>query len=79
MDSSNIAKWIIFLGFGIVILGLIVWVGSKIGIPIGKLPGDIRVQKEKFALYIPLVTSLILSLFFTIVINLVIWLFRNKF
>lgn len=77
MDSSTLAKWIIFFGLGIAAFGLLVWIGAKIGIPVGKLPGDIHVQKEKFALYFPLVTSLILSLFLTIVINLIIWLFRK--
>lgn len=77
MDSGQIAKWIVFFGLGIVVLGLLVWIGGKIGIPIGKLPGDIRVQKEKFALYFPIVTSLILSLFLTVIINLILWIFRK--
>lgn len=77
MEVGTIAKWIIFLGMGIVIFGFLIWIGSKIGIPIGKLPGDIRVQKEKFALYFPLVTSLILSLFLTLIVNLIIWIFRK--
>lgn len=77
MDSSTLAKWIIFFGLGIAVFGLLVWIGAKTGIPIGKLPGDIRFQKEKFVLYFPLVTSLVLSLFLTIVVNLIIWLFRK--
>lgn len=77
MDGGTIGKWIIFLGIGIIALGILVWVGSKVGLPIGKLPGDIRVHREKFALYFPLVTSLVLSLFLTIIVNLIIWLFRR--
>lgn len=77
MDGSTIGKWIVFLGAGIIVLGVLIWVGSKAGLPIGKLPGDIKVQKEKFALYFPLVTSLLLSLFLTIIVNLIIWLFRR--
>jgi len=77
MDSSTLAKWIIFFGLGIAVFGVLIWVGTKIGIPIGKLPGDIRVQREKIALYFPLVTSLVLSLFLTIVVNLIIWIFKK--
>lgn len=77
MDGSTVGKWIIFLGLGVVFLGAVIWGGSKLGIPLGKLPGDVRVAREKFALYFPLVTSLLLSLFLTVVINLVIWLFKR--
>lgn len=77
MDSSTIGKWIIFLGLGISLLGALIWGGTKVGLPLGKLPGDMRIAKEKFALYFPLVTSLVLSLFLTMIINLVIWLFRR--
>jgi len=77
MDGSTIGKWISFFGLGIVLLGILVWGGSKLGVPLGRLPGDMRVSREKFALYFPLVTSLVLSLFLTVIINLVIWLFRR--
>lgn len=77
MDMSTIGKWVIFFGLGVILLGILIWAGGKIGIPIGKLPGDIRMQREKFFLYFPIVTSLLISLFFTIIINLVLWIFRK--
>lgn len=77
METTTIGKWIIFFGLGIIFLGFLIWVSGKVGIPLGKVPGDMRLQKEKVALYFPLVTSLILSLFLTIIINLVIWIFRR--
>ncbi len=77
MDTGTIAKWIIFLGLGIVLFGILFWAVGKTGIPIGKLPGDIRIHKEKFALYFPLVTSLVLSVLFTFIVNLIIWIFRR--
>lgn len=73
----DIAKWIIFLGLGITLFGVLIWIGYKVGIPIGRLPGDFRMQKEKFALYFPLVTSLVLSLFLTLIINLIFWIFKR--
>lgn len=77
MDGSAIGKWIIFFGIGITVVGILVWAGSKVGIPIGRFPGDIRLQKDKFALYVPLVTCLVLSLFLTLIVNLIMWLFRR--
>ena len=77
MDNSTIGKWIIFFGLGVALLGAVIWGGTKLGIPVGKLPGDLRLQKEKFSLYFPLITCLILSLFLTVIVNLVLWLFKR--
>jgi hypothetical protein len=61
----------------LIAIGLIVWIGSKLGISFGKLPGDIHVQKERFSFYFPIATSIIVSIVLTIVINLLFWLFRK--
>ena len=73
----NFAKWFIYAGLGLIAIGLIVWIGSKMGISFGKLPGDIHVQKERFSFYFPIATSIIVSIVLTIVINLLFWLFRK--
>jgi uncharacterized membrane protein YadS len=56
--------------FGIVLLGLgLLWpVIAKLGL--GRLPGDIVVERENFHLYIPITTSLIVSL----ALSLIFWL-----
>lgn len=72
----QIAKWIIFCGIFLIVFGLILWGASKV-FPLGKLPGDIRVHREKFSLYFPIISSLVISLVLTIVINLIFWLFRK--
>ena len=41
---------------------------------LGRLPGDIVVQRERFTLYAPLATSLLISL----VVSLVLWLFGRR-
>jgi hypothetical protein len=77
MDGNTIGKWIIFVGLGLILFGFLIWIGSKLGAPVGKLPGDVTFQKGKFSLHFPLATSLILSILLTIIINLIIWLFRK--
>lgn len=77
MTGQNFAKWFIYAGVGLILIGFIVWVGTKLGISFGKLPGDIHVQKEKFSFYFPIVTSILVSIVLTIVINLIFWLFRK--
>lgn len=77
MDISLIAKWLVFIGIGIVLFGALLWIGGKFGFPIGQLPGDIHVSKDKFTFYAPIVTSLILSVLLTIIINLILWILQK--
>jgi len=53
------AKWLIFAGIVLTLIGLLWQVGSKLGL--GRLPGDIVVERENVRFYFPIVTSLILS------------------
>ncbi len=73
----NIARWMIYIGIGFLILGFLVWIGGKMHIPFGRLPGDIAIKKEKYAIYFPIVTSIFLSIFLTIVLNVIFWIFRK--
>lgn len=66
---APLAKMLIFLGFTMVILGAILLLAGKIP-GLGKLPGDIFVQKGNFTFYFPLVTSILLSLLLTVILNL---------
>jgi len=73
----NIGKILIFIGLGLLLIGLICLGLSKAGINLGKLPGDLYIKKEKFGVYFPIVTSIIVSIFLTVIINLVLWIFRK--
>lgn len=77
MTGQNFAKWFIYAGLGLVAIGLIIWLGNKLGISFGRLPGDIHLQKEKFSLHFPIVTSIIVSIVLTIIINLFLWLMKK--
>ncbi len=68
--NNNIGKYIIILGSIIIIAGVIIYFFHDKLNWIGKLPGDIRIEKENFKLYLPLTTMLILSLAVTLMINL---------
>jgi len=45
MDLSSLGKWIILFGLAIIVVGLVVWLAGKVGLPFGSLPGDIRVER----------------------------------
>jgi hypothetical protein len=55
-------KTLVFLGLGLAFLGLLIMVG----LPIGRLPGDIYVKRGSFSFYFPITTSIILSIILTL-------------
>jgi hypothetical protein len=57
---DNIAKTLLISGFILIVAGL-VWHFSGGKIPLGRLPGDIRIESENSSFYFPLTTCLILS------------------
>jgi len=64
-------RWLVLSGVVLVVLGLAwPWL-AKLGL--GRLPGDLRIEREGFAFYFPITTSLIVS----IVISLLLWFFRR--
>jgi hypothetical protein len=71
-------KWLIVFGLLFIGIGILFWVGTKLGIAFGKLPGDIHIQKGKSTVYFPIVTCLILSLLLTLLINLLVHIFHKK-
>jgi Co/Zn/Cd efflux system component len=70
----QIGKILVIAGVILLIAGIVIWLlGDKLGW-FGHLPGDIRIQKQNFSFYAPIVSMLILS----IVLSLIFWLI-NKF
>ena len=65
-------KILVALGVVIVITGLVLWKFGGFG-PLGKLPGDVSVQRENFSFHFPIVTCLVVSG----VLTLVMWLLRR--
>lgn len=74
---TQFPKWIIFAGLVLIAFGLIFWLAMKLAFPVGKLPGDILIEKEKYRFYFPVATSIVLSIILTLVINLVFWIFKK--
>jgi H+/Cl- antiporter ClcA len=73
--NSETGKWIIGLGAIIILVGIIIYFFHDKLNWIGRLPGDIRIEKENFRFYFPIVTMILFSLLGT----LIIWLIRKFF
>jgi hypothetical protein len=67
------ATILIALGVGLILVGLLIWSGSLSWF--GRLPGDIRVERETVRVYVPIVSMLVVSL----VVSLLLYLVRRFF
>jgi hypothetical protein len=77
MDLSSLGKIMFALGVALVVIGGLVWLLGKTGLPRGRLPGDIRIEGEKVSCYAPIATMIILSVVLTVVLNIVIRLLNR--
>jgi len=59
-------KILIVVGLAIAALGLLV----TLGLPLGRLPGDIVVRRGGFTFYLPIVTSIVVSVLLTLLLGL---------
>ncbi len=62
---QSISKLLITSGIILIALGLLWQIGGKF-LHLGRLPGDIIIEKENFRFYFPIVTSILLSLAFSL-------------
>lgn len=65
-------KLLIIVGILFIIAGLLITYGPKIPF-LGKLPGDIRIEKETFRFYFPITTSILIS----VVVSLLLLLYNR--
>ena len=70
----SLGRMLIVLGLFVLVLGVIVSIGERLPLRLGRLPGDIVVRGKHTVFYLPIVTSLLVS----IVLTLVLWLFNRR-
>jgi Protein of unknown function (DUF2905) len=72
---GSLGKLLVALGAGIAFLGLLLVVADRFpGLRIGRLPGDLSVERPGFRLYFPLGTSIVIS----VVLSLLLWLLSRR-
>jgi hypothetical protein len=65
----DIGKFLLMLGIAIALLGAVLILFRNTGIPfLGKLPGDIIVQRKNFTFYFPVVTCIVLSIILSFIL-----------
>jgi len=73
MLNFQLGKILVVMGACIAVMGLVFMVIDRIPF-LGKLPGDIHIQKENFSFYFPITTCILLS----IILSLIFWLFSKR-
>ena len=69
--NSDTGKYIIIIGLMIILIGIIIYFFHDKLHWVGRLPGDIRIEKENFRFYFPITTMIIISLVIAIIIQIV--------
>jgi hypothetical protein len=70
-DMTSLARWLILAGLLLAGIGGMLWAVSRLGLPLGRLPGDFRFQSGGVTCFLPLASSILLSLLLTLVLNLI--------
>jgi len=69
--NSDTGKYIILIGVTIVVIGVMVYFFHDKLHWIGRLPGDIRIEKENFRFYFPITTMIIFSILVTVLLRII--------
>jgi hypothetical protein len=73
----NFPKILITFGIILILAGILTYTVPQIYNWIGKLPGDIRIEKKNSKIYVPIVSMIVISIILTILINLIGWIFSR--
>jgi hypothetical protein len=66
---AGLARLLILFGVISIVAGLVLLIVPRVPW-LGRLPGDVIVERERFTLYVPIVTSLVVSIVLTILLNI---------
>ena len=74
---DNLARTLRLGGIAVFLIGGGIYLAAKFGIPLGRLPGDIRIEGENGSFYFPITSSILVSVILTLIVN-IISRFLNK-
>lgn len=72
---SNVPKILIVAGAVLIVIGLL-WMFLGRFVQLGRLPGDISVERGNFRFYFPIVTCIVLSVVFSIIMAVIRWFMK---
>ena len=72
-----LARTLMIGGIVLFLVGGGICLSAKLGLPLGRLPGDIRIEGENGLFYFPLTSSILASVVLTIVLNVIVRILRK--
>jgi hypothetical protein len=77
MNMESLARYLMIGGVILFLVGGGAYLAVKFGIPLGRLPGDIRIEGENGSFYFPVTSSILVSVVLTVVLNVIVRLLRK--
>ncbi len=74
MEGMALGRTLIAIGVILVVAGLLITLGARLPLRIGRLPGDFVIRGRNSVFYFPLATCVVLSL----VLSLVMWILHRR-
>lgn len=68
---ETIARYLMLAGLVLFLIGGGMYLAAKFGLPLGRLPGDIRIEGENGSFYFPVTSSILVSVVLSILFNLI--------
>ena len=75
MNATDLGRLLLYMGLGLALLGGLVVLLGRI-VDLGNLPGDLLYEGDNVRVYVPIATMIVLSVVLTLLLNLVLRLFR---
>jgi hypothetical protein len=74
---ENFGRYLIMGGVILILVGGGVYLAGKMGLPLGRLPGDIRIEGRNGSFYFPLASLILISVVLTIVVNILLRILKK--
>ena len=74
---SPLVRIFLLLGLVFLVIGGVIFLVERLGVPLGRLPGDFRIQRGTLTCFFPLATTILLSIVLTVLLNLLVRLFKK--
>lgn len=68
---ESIARYLMLGGITLFLIGGGIYLAAKFGLPLGRLPGDIRIEGGNGSFYFPVMSSIVVSVLLTLIINII--------
>lgn len=71
MPLNEIGKLILGLGLALVVIGAVLILAGRVGVPLGRMPGDFVYRGKHATVYFPLVTCIVISVVLTVILYVI--------